>query len=142
MSSDIVKNDSLFNYEIKCLLEGQINAFAVSGNSYIRRKVYEYCEENDLKYTRSIGKVPLVICTEHKCVCKKYKNSPWCNHVYGDGTACIHCNYYCPHHQPNPDDDGCSIELCRPKQPIIYIYQKDYTLDQLNAMNIKAWSIG
>ena len=50
MSSDpnIVKNDSLFNYEIKRLLEGKSNAFAVSGNSYVRRKVYEYCKENDL----------------------------------------------------------------------------------------------
>ena len=68
MSSDIVKNDSLFNYEIKCLLKGQINAFAVSGNSYVRRKVYEYCEENDLKYTRSRGKVSLVICTSETCI--------------------------------------------------------------------------
>lgn len=136
---DVVKNDSMFNHDIKRLLKGKTKAFAVSGNSFVRHKIYEYCKENDLKYTRSRGKVPLVICSEHKCICKEYSGE-WCHHVYGDGSTCLSCNYYCP--KKNEDPDGCSIDLYRPKQPIIYIHQEDFTLNELNTMKIQAWSIG
>ena len=126
--------DECFKNLITELQENRMEAFAISGNSYVRKKVYEYCEENNLKTTRTKGKVCVVVCRGHKCLCiDKTPEEFRCYHTYGSGERCITCNYTCP--DRFNDDYYCEFVEARPKLPVIYIHKKDITIEKLRQID-------
>jgi len=57
-----------------------------SGNPYIRKIIYEYCDKNNMKYKKHRRKVTQYICGEHKCHLT-YDKHPTC---------CWRCSTSCP----------------------------------------------
>ena len=134
MSKQNLMDDNCFVNEITNLQNDKTKTFAISGNEYVRRKVYEYCKENNLKTTKTRGKVCVVVCREHKCICVDRTNEEFrCYRSYGSCERCITCNYSCPKSFEN--DYGCEFVEARPKLPVIYIHKEDIPIEKLRELD-------
>ena len=129
-----LEDDYYFIRDINNLLNDKIEAFVISGNSYVRKKVYEYCEKKNLKTTRAKGKVVVVVCKEHKCIC--FNRTPLeyrCHHTYGS-ERCLDCDYTCPKYYCD-DDYYCDFREVCSKLPIIYIHKKNIPIEKLRKLD-------
>jgi len=123
-------NNYYFLNEISKLENDEIEAFAISGNSYVRKTVYVYCEKRGLKTTRAKSKVCVVVCKEHKCICvDKTPEEFRCYHIYNNGERCLTCNYTCPGDMD--EDYYCDFAEVRSRLPVIYIHKKDIPIEKL-----------
>lgn len=127
-------NNYYFLNQISRLKNGEIEAFAISGNSYVRNKVYDYCDKNALKTTRAKSKVCVVVCKGHKCICVDRTPEEYrCYHTYSNGERCLTCNYTCP--EDMDEDHYCDFAEVRSKLPVIYIHRKDIPIEKLREID-------
>ena len=86
------------------------DSITFSGNPYVRKQIYEYCENNNMKFIKHRRKFRQYICAEHHCHLK-FISWPKC---------CWQCDSYCP----NSEDEGCGLHLeVMNRDKVITIYK-------------------
>ena len=92
------------------LVKNFTKSITFCGNPYIRKKIYEYCENNNLKFVKHRVKVLQYICGEHNCHLKFSSNR----------TGSWRWDTYCPIYE----DDGCGPHYeVKNRENVITIYK-------------------
>jgi len=118
----MISSDEAVEMALKDVTNKKKEVVAVTGNSFVRRKVYKYCEKHELKFEKCKIKTFYYVCKTHDRLCI-YSNSIY-NCPY-----CSRCNYSCP-----LQDEDCDIGTCTGKLKGIIVHITDKPLNELRKM--------